>query len=184
MQIGNFDMKFTICFPLKDGKVAMIYRHKQPWLNRWNGAGGKIEPGETPYESVCREMMEETEIDLTQASSLRYAGVVTWEGWQNQQADRITSGMFAFVSDLAPHQLTWEEDRAINEGIIAWKPIDWVCTIGNPEIADNVPHFLSHMIISEKPMQYHCVFDDGDKLQRVDVLDLPEILKNTHQGLC
>lgn len=177
MRVGNFDMKFTICFPLKDGKVAMIYRHKQPWLHRWNGAGGKIELGETPYESVCREMMEETEIDLTHATNLRYAGVVTWGGWQNEDKDGIIPGMFAFMANIAQHQATREEDRLINEGIIAWKPIEWVCEIGNPEIADNVPYFLTHMLSSEKPMQYHCVFDYGNKLRNVEVLDLPEILQ-------
>ncbi len=43
---------FTLCFCLAGDKVLMLQRAKEPNLGKWNGVGGKIEPGETPRESV------------------------------------------------------------------------------------------------------------------------------------
>ena len=43
----------TLCYLRKDGKTLMIHRNKRPNdmnMGKWNGLGGKLEPGETPEE--------------------------------------------------------------------------------------------------------------------------------------
>lgn len=47
-------------FDLQGASVALIQKRKPAWqLNRFNGIGGKVEDGETPYAAMCREFQEE-----------------------------------------------------------------------------------------------------------------------------
>ncbi len=56
-------------------RVAPHYVH---WHDRWEFPGGKIGPGETPEEALCREIYEETSLTIVQP---RLIGVHTnhWE---------------------------------------------------------------------------------------------------------
>lgn len=45
----------------EDEKVVLILKQKPDWQKgKYNGVGGKIEPGETPYQAMAREFLEET----------------------------------------------------------------------------------------------------------------------------
>lgn len=53
----------TLCYVFNNNKVLMINRNKRKndmHLGKWNGLGGKFEPGETPEECVIREVYEES----------------------------------------------------------------------------------------------------------------------------
>ena len=53
----------TLCYCRKQGKTLMIHRIKKKndmHEGKWNGLGGKLEPGETPEECVVREVREES----------------------------------------------------------------------------------------------------------------------------
>ncbi|MFA3782452.1 NUDIX domain-containing protein [Melioribacteraceae bacterium 4301-Me] len=53
----------TLCYVIKDNKTLMIYRNKKQndyHEGKWNGLGGKFEPGETPEECAVREVKEES----------------------------------------------------------------------------------------------------------------------------
>jgi len=53
----------TLCYIRHNGKTLMIHRVKKPndiHAEKWNGLGGKFEPGETPEECVIREVREES----------------------------------------------------------------------------------------------------------------------------
>lgn len=52
----------TLCYIKRDGQTLMIHRVKREndmHKDKWNGLGGKVEPGETPEECVIREVKEE-----------------------------------------------------------------------------------------------------------------------------
>ncbi len=73
------DMKqTTLCYIERDGKYLLIHRTKKQGdenRDKWIGIGGKIEEGESPFDCIRREALEETGLELT---SLSYRGIVTF----------------------------------------------------------------------------------------------------------
>lgn len=72
-------MKYsTLCYIEKDEKYLMLHRvSKKDDENagKWIGVGGKFEEGESPEDCVCREVLEETGLTLT---DYKYRGIVTF----------------------------------------------------------------------------------------------------------
>ncbi|OGN89182.1 MAG: DNA mismatch repair protein MutT [Chloroflexi bacterium RBG_13_48_10] len=53
----------TLCYVRRDGQTLMIHRVKKAndmHQGKWNGLGGKLNPGETPEECAVREIFEES----------------------------------------------------------------------------------------------------------------------------
>ena len=64
----------TLVYPIRDGQVLLMHRHKAPNLGQWVGPGGKVEADESPYECAIRELYEETSLHARQP---RFRGLVT-----------------------------------------------------------------------------------------------------------
>jgi 8-oxo-dGTP diphosphatase len=68
--------------------------------------------------------------------------------------------MHVFVAEVedddVPRQL-----RPTPEGLLAWKPLEWVCDPDNDSVVGNIPHFLPTMLDSESPMRYRCEYEGG-----------------------
>jgi 8-oxo-dGTP diphosphatase len=57
----------TLCYVRQNGCTLMIHRTKKKndiHEGKWNGLGGKFEPGESPEECVIREVFEESGLKL------------------------------------------------------------------------------------------------------------------------
>ncbi|MBN1355972.1 8-oxo-dGTP diphosphatase [bacterium] len=53
----------TLCYLRRNGRTLMLFRNKKPadiHKSKWNGLGGKMEPGESPEECAVREIHEES----------------------------------------------------------------------------------------------------------------------------
>lgn len=165
------DLKYTICFPLQDHHVLLLHRNKNPWADHWNGVGGKLNGGESPKACVIRETREETGLDLT--NEITFTGIVTWKTDSN--IGKV--GMYTFIAYLPEKQPLWKEEREISEGILAWKPLDWVLDKNNPHVARNIPAFLPHMLSHGEPKEYFCIFNELGAFVKVTVLPLPSKLQ-------
>jgi 8-oxo-dGTP diphosphatase len=58
----------TLCYVMTNDKTLMLYRNKKEndyHEGKWNGLGGKFEPGETPEECAIREIYEESGLIVT-----------------------------------------------------------------------------------------------------------------------
>ena len=106
-------LPYVICFCKKKDSVLLIKRLKAPWTDRWNGLGGKIDSGESPRQALRRELIEETNLDIRHAKSIRYAGVITWT--KNRENIDTMKGMYVFVVDLTDRKVNWKRKKT-NEG--------------------------------------------------------------------
>jgi len=68
----------TLCYVRRSAKTLMIHRVKKAndiHAGKWNGLGGKLEPGESPEECVVREVLEESGL---RATRLHLKGFLTF----------------------------------------------------------------------------------------------------------
>jgi len=91
----------------------MIHRIKKANdmnMGKWNGLGGKLEPGETPEECAKREILEESGLNV---SNLVMKGLLTFPGFSNEE------DWYAFVFTASEF-----EGELIDspEGYLRWIP--------------------------------------------------------------
>ncbi|HZO72426.1 MAG TPA: NUDIX domain-containing protein [Ktedonobacteraceae bacterium] len=149
------ELPYTICFCCYQQRVLMLHRTFPPNAQLWNGLGGKIKTGETPLASVHREMQEEASLDLRQASSLFFAGIITW----GLVGCAPIKGMYAFLAHLSQSQAERITSLNTPEGLVAWKPLAWVCDPGNGAVVNNIPHFLPPILEARIPYEYFCEYE-------------------------
>ncbi|MEI7027970.1 NUDIX hydrolase [Paenibacillus sp. y28] len=146
---------YTICFIQQGNQILMLNRNKAPAMGLWHGVGGKIESGETPNESILREIFEETGIRV---NKVQFKGVVSWDD------NGVIDGMYAFIVKL-PENYIYETPRKVDEGILEWKEISWVLNVKNNGIPSNIPHFLPFMINESTSYQFKCIYKNGKLLE-------------------
>ena len=98
----------------------MMHRNRRKsdqHLGKWNGLGGKMEPGETPEECVIREVFEESGLEI-QAPRLR--GFLTWPKFDGVE------DWYAFV--FSATEFTGKLRESNPEGRLEW--------ISNDQILD------------------------------------------------
>jgi len=109
----------TLCYVRRDGKTLMVHRIKKPkdmHQGKWNGLGGKLDPGETPEECAAREIYEESGLKVL---DLQLKGLLTFPGFANDE-DWYA---FVFVAteftgeliDSPEGTLAWVEDEHLLE---------------------------------------------------------------------
>jgi 8-oxo-dGTP diphosphatase len=109
----------TLCYLRQGGKTLMVHRIKKPndmHQGKWNGLGGKLEPGETPEECAIREIYEESGLVM---HNLVYKGLLTFPGFANEEdwyAFVFTGTEFSGeLIDSPEGRLEWvEDDRLLN----------------------------------------------------------------------
>lgn len=67
---------------IRDGKVLMVLRSEKelPGAHlKWEVPGGKVEYGETPQETVKRELLEETGVEVSVGELIPFVQMTYWE---------------------------------------------------------------------------------------------------------
>jgi len=109
----------TLCYVRQDNKTLMIHRIKKAndmHQGKWNGLGGKFEPGETPEECAIREIREESGLTV---SNLILKGFLTFPGFSNDEdwyafvfiASELSGGLI----DPPEGHLAWIDDDKLLE---------------------------------------------------------------------
>jgi hypothetical protein len=103
-------------------------------------------------------VQEEAGIDLRDAPSLFFAGIVSW-GLADHEP---TQGMYTFIAHLSGQQVEQVHSRQTPEGLLTWKPLTWACDPNNPEVVSNIPQFLPAMLESKNPFEYFYAYARED----------------------
>jgi len=109
----------TLCYVRSAGRTLMLHRNKKPGdvhIGKWNGLGGKLDPGESPENCVVREIREESGLTILEP---RLRGVLTFPAFKSGEdwlvfvytASRFEGGLIA----CAEGDLEWVEDARLLE---------------------------------------------------------------------
>ncbi len=101
----------TLCYLRKDGHTLMLHRIKKEndmHRGKWNGLGGKLEPGESPEECVIREVYEESGLRI---HAPRLHGVITFPAFDG------LDDWYVFVFTATKFDGSLRESR---EGVLRW----------------------------------------------------------------
>ncbi len=105
----------TLCYIKKNGRTLMLHRVKKKddvHEGKWNGLGGKFEPGESPEDCVIREIREESGLKI-KSPSLK--GVLTFPGFAKDEDWYVfvfTASQFTGrLIDSSEGNLEWVPDR-------------------------------------------------------------------------
>ena len=102
----------TLCYLHHAGRTLMIHRVKRPddiHAGKWNGLGGKFEPGESPEECVIREVREESGLEILHP---HLCGLLMFPGFKGDD-------WYVFVFTAAEFTGELQEN---SEGYLQWIP--------------------------------------------------------------
>ena len=144
----------TMVYCIKDGDVLLMLRNKEPNLGLWVGPGGKLEPGESPYDCAKRELYEETGLEVNE---LHFRGLIT------EISPRPDWQWLMFLYVATEFSGTIVEDK--REGRLSWCSLSEVMQLPIPE-ADSV--FFQKVININMPFyQAKFVYDSDLSLVKV-----------------
>src|SRR5262245_39606752 len=104
----------TLCYVQKNGKTLMLHRHKKVgkiYDDKWNGLGGKMEPGETPEECVIREVREESGLRIRDP---KLKGILTFPAFDGVDDWLV----FVYTAD----KFSGKPFKISREGELCWIP--------------------------------------------------------------
>ena len=114
----------TLCYVRHQGKTLMLFRNKKKndvHEGKWNGLGGKLEPGESPEECAIREVKEESGLHV-ESPELR--GVLTFPEFTPGHDWYVFvyefNGFSGTISDCDEGELKWVPDDEILS-LVLWE---------------------------------------------------------------
>jgi 8-oxo-dGTP diphosphatase len=119
-----------------DSKVLIVKRKYDPMAGQWSIPGGAVEVGETLEDSIAREMLEETGLDIAvgpvievfdrisrdEEGKVRYHFVLVdylcWPvGGELKAGSDVADARFVDPSELEQYQLTRKATEVINRAL-------------------------------------------------------------------
>lgn len=114
--------RVTNCVIHKDGKVLLLQKPRRGW---WYPPGGKVDPLETIYEAITREVEEETGLHIVHPELKSVMSIVIKE--REEVVDEWM--LFTFYTDEADGELHADS----HEGELSWVPLADALHLPMPE---------------------------------------------------
>lgn len=136
----------TLAYVVRGDEVLMVhrtFRDGDQHLGKYNGLGGKLEPGEDIVAGIVRELHEEAGID---ALDVRLRGTISWPGFGTGGED-----WFGFIFRV--DAFTGEPPAANEEGTLHWVPRDRLLDL---PLWEGDRHWLP-MLFDDSVTQFHGV---------------------------
>lgn len=132
-------------------KVLLVHRNARgndQHLGKYNGLGGKLEPGENIVDCMKRELWEEARITVDR---MRLRGTISWPGFGADGADWFG---FIFVIDA----FSGEVPERNAEGTLSWVRIDQLADLPMWE----GDRYFVPMVFDADPRPFHGVMPYRD----------------------
>jgi 8-oxo-dGTP diphosphatase len=122
----------TLIFLTREGQILMLKGSpdKRLWAGKYNGIGGHLEPGESPYRSALRELREETGL-VVESLALRAVIHITLP-----EPPGIV--LFVFVGAMPTGEPTGSD-----EGVPVWVDLD---TLPHLPLVEDLPELLPRLL--------------------------------------
>jgi 8-oxo-dGTP diphosphatase len=152
----------TLCYLKHDDHTLMLHRIKHTGdihSGKWNGLGGKFEPGESPEECVIREVREESGLEIVNP---RLRGLLMFPAFKGEDWY-----VFVFTAEEFGRELHENE-----EGFLKWIP--------DAEL-ESLPlwpsdHIFLPWLREEKFFSAKFVYE-GEKMMRYEMVSYPKELR-------
>ena len=111
----------TLCYVMdkKSNSTLMIYRNKKKndyHVGKWNGLGGKFEPGESPEECAIREIEEESGLKVKSVIMKGFITFPLFDGIEDWYVFLFTADDFSGeLIDSPEGQLEWIKNEELTE---------------------------------------------------------------------
>lgn len=121
----KFPYKVNVCYIInKDGQILLQKKRRGFGRGKWNGPGGKIELGETPEESVIREVEEETGLKIKRVKKAgelefifpdkninNYCHAFICDDFEGKPEDNGEGELKWFDKKELPFDKMWDDDK-------------------------------------------------------------------------
>jgi len=134
----------TLLFLRRDNQILLAMKKRGFGVGKWNGVGGKVEPGETYEQGATRECQEEigvTPLSLQAVGELHffdvpdvehYCHVYVTEAWNGEPLESEEMRPQWFDTDAIPYAQMWPDDERWLPLLLAGKQFQ-----GTIVVADN-----------------------------------------------
>lgn len=125
-------------------RTLLVHRNKRAddqHFGKYNGLGGKMEPGEDIYQCICREIHEEANIVCEE---VKLRGTINWTGFGPDGEN-----WFGFIYRI--DRFSGTPCGSNTEGDLVWKRVD---ELGSLPMWEGDRHFLP-MVFDEDPRPFH-----------------------------
>lgn len=144
----------TLLFLIKEGEILLAMKKRGFGVNKWNGVGGKVQPGESVEEAAKRETREEIGVEVDHLEKMGelnfyFENKSDWnqqvivyrsQNWRGepQESEEMAPKWVRF--DEVPYKEMWEDDA------------DWL------------PH-----LIAGKQFEAYFLFDEEEKVKEKEI---------------
>jgi len=109
----------TLCYVRHGAQTLMLYRNRKPndiHEGKWNGLGGKLEPGEDPLTCVVREVQEESGLLIADPTFKGFITFPLFDGSRDWHVFLFTAARFTGeLIDSNEGELQWIDTARLLE---------------------------------------------------------------------
>lgn len=140
----------TLLFLRRDNQLLLAMKKRGFGSGKWNGVGGKVEPGESALEAAIRECREEigvTPVKPTHAGYLQFfmpekpdfehrCNLFVATDWQGEPAESEEMRPEWFDLEKIPYKEMWADDEIWMPHLLAGDKFEMIVSVSDTEVLE------------------------------------------------